>query len=120
MIVRLMCAIVLLLEMSLAHATLAPAASDIDNLVQVSATSFIDDATFLKSDGVTFELATLADTEFGLRNLADTVALHRDQQILSSTMMMPVPEPTALVLLLAGLLAIGAGRFVAPRTLLFK
>jgi hypothetical protein len=120
MIVRLMCAIVLLLQVSLAHAASGPAVSDVDNPMQFSVTPFIDDATFLNSDGVTFELATLADTKFGLRNLADTVAIHRDQQVLSNRMMMPVPEPTALVLLLAGLLAIGAGRFVAPRTLLFK
>jgi hypothetical protein len=117
MIVKLFVTIVLLLEMSMAHATMA---TEGDNLAQVAATSFIDDATFSYRDNVTFDLATLADTEFGLRNPADAVAIHPHQQILSNTMMMPVPEPTALVLLLAGLVAIGAGRFAAPRTLLFK
>jgi len=37
-----------------------------------------------------------------------------------TALLTPVPEPRALVLLLAGLLALGAGRWAAPRTVLFR
>jgi probable HAF family extracellular repeat protein len=84
----------------------------------------------LYRDGVLRDLNTLVDTDNGLWTLTDAVAINDTQQILvnactelggcRTALLTPVPEPAALVLLLAGLLAIGAGRLAAPRTLLFK
>jgi len=83
----------------------------------------------LYQDGVVYDLNTLADTENGFWTLTDAVAINDAQQILvnacnefgdcRTALLTPVPEPRALVLLLAGLLAVGAGRYVAPRPLAF-
>ena len=83
----------------------------------------------LYRDGVMLDLNTLVDTQNGLWNFTDAVAINDAQQILvnactafgdcRTALLAPVPEPAALVLLLAGLLTIGAGRFAAPRSLLF-
>lgn len=83
----------------------------------------------LYRDGVMLDLNTLVDTQNGLWNFIDAVAINDAQQILvnactafgdcRTALLAPVPEPTALVLLLAGLLTIGAGRYAAPRSLLF-
>lgn len=84
----------------------------------------------LYQDGVLYDLNRLADTEQGYWILTDAVAINDAGHILvnactelgdcRTALLMPVPEPRALVLLLAGLLALGAGRWAAPRTLLFR
>lgn len=84
----------------------------------------------LYRDGAMVDLNTLVDTQDGLWILTDAVAINDAQQILVNActefgdcrtgLLTPVPEPRALVLLLAGLLVVGAGRCVAPRTLLFS
>ena len=83
----------------------------------------------LYRDGVMYDLNTLADTSDGLWILTDAVAINDAGQILVNActefgdcrtgLLMPVPEPRALVLLLAGLLTVGAGRWAAPRASLF-
>jgi probable HAF family extracellular repeat protein len=83
----------------------------------------------LYQDGVVHDLNTLVDTQDGLWNLTDAVAINDAQQILvnvctafgdcRTALLTPVPEVGTLVLLLAGLLMVGAGRYATPRNSLF-
>ncbi|WP_332875947.1 PEP-CTERM sorting domain-containing protein [Massilia sp. S19_KUP03_FR1] len=84
----------------------------------------------LYQDGVVYDLNTLADTDNGFWILTDAVAINDAQQILvnactefgdcRTALLTAVPEPGSLVLLLAGLLALGAGRWAVPRSVLFR
>ena len=75
----------------------------------------------LYQDGVLYDLNTVTDTDNGYWILTDAVAINDAQEILVNActefgdcrtgLLTPVPEPRALVLLLAGLLAVGAGRW---------
>jgi probable HAF family extracellular repeat protein len=70
----------------------------------------------LYQDGVVYDLNMLTDTQDGFWNLTDAVAINDAQQILvnacsefgdcRTALLTPVPEPKALVLLLAGLLTL--------------
>lgn len=79
----------------------------------------------LYRDGQVLDLNTLVDTEDGYWNLTDAVAINDAQQILvnactafgdcRTALLMPVPEPAALLLILAGLLVLSAPRAACRR-----
>lgn len=83
----------------------------------------------LYRDGVMLDLNTLVDTQDGFWTFTDAVAINDAQEILvnacsefgdcRTALLTPVPEPRALILLLAGLLVVGAGRYTTGRALLF-